>query len=384
MNGRGTRTLPDFPVFSIMPTDTARNEWDVSCKETLARLSPLLAGIGYALDDEQPHITGERFLTRPIDGGRKLVLIGRRVADGQKAIIKVSDEPRGIEELEYERACRDALKRIPFAYQAFYAPRELAFVRRGGFVILVSEFIEQEMPFIERTVEEQFSLALGAFKAQEGAHATTYEHRVLVTRTFGEMYAQDYLANFARFRNEILAHVPDKLVPEAVLTEATKVLAESRENLERYGGFLTHWDFTPQNFRVKDGRIYLLDLSSLRFGNKYEGWARFINFMMLYNPKLADALVQYVAENRTEEESLALKAMRIYRLGEILLYYVYTLSRSSGALHELNSERIRFWTRALATVVHDEHIPPEVLERYRDTRDRLRSDEEKRRQVGLH
>lgn len=384
MSGRGIRTLPSFLAFSIMPTDAVKDEWDVYCKEALARLSPLLADIGYALDEEQPHIAGERFLTRPIDGGRKLVLVGRRTADEQKVVIKVSDDPRGIEELDHERTCRDVLKRIPFAYQAFHAPRELTFVHRDGFAILVSEFIAQEKSFIERPTEEQFSLALSAFKAQEGAHATTYEHRALVTRTFGEMCAADYLAGFGRFKNEILAHAPGGLVPQNILTEAATVLEASYENLERYGSFLTHWDFTPQNFRVKDEQIYLLDLSSLRFGNKYEGWARFINFMTLYNPKLADALVQYVAENRTEEESAALKAMRIYRLGEILLYYVYTLSRSSDALHELNMERIRFWTRVLTAVIRNEHLPSEVLERYRDTRDRLRSEDEKRRQIGLH
>ena len=52
--------------------------------------------------------------------------------------------------------------------------------------------------------------------------------------------------------------------------------------------------------------MYLLDHSSLRFGNKYEGWARFRNFTTFYNRPLEEALLLYMRNNRAEEKCFRL------------------------------------------------------------------------------
>ncbi len=140
----------------------------------------------------------------------------------------------------------------------------------------------------------------------------------------------------------------------------------------------------PHNIRIVGDDIYLLDHSSLRFGNKYEGWARFLNFMALYNPPLEQALLQYVRENRSSEESESLQCMRVYRLGEIIWYYVSTLAKSSGDLRVLNEKRVAFWTNVLEAILENKPVPEDVLTEYKRTRDSLRTPEERQRQIGLH
>ncbi len=373
-----------------MITNT-KEEWNKYCTQTLALLSPELKNLGYTLYEKQPHIIGERFLTRPIAGGRKLVLIGKNIKSGRKVIIKVSNEPLGIEELEHERNCRTVLHNIKFAYQVFHLPKELLFKKpdiTSGFAIAITEFIEQDQSFITRTIKEQFALILKALKAQEEAHATTYEHIKLVRETFGKMHASDYNEKVQIYSQDIIGLVPQVNTSYKKLNLLTEksiaFLYQHQEILDQYGGFLTHWDFTPQNFRVNDGEIYMLDNSSLRFGNKYEGWARFINFMTLYNPPLADALVEYVRINRTPEEFLSLKLMRIYRFVELIRYYTAWLSSTNGDLRILTEARIAFWTKGLECVLDDTVMPIEIINQYKHIRDTLRSEDERQRQKGLH
>lgn len=353
--------------------------WKEYRERELAGVLPFLSEFGIELDELQPHIGGERELTGT--GGRKLVLLGRQKKDGLPVVVKASSDPAGIAEMAEERLRRSVLGSIGFAYQTFQSPKELRYAQKGAYTVAVTEFIEQR-PFLERPIEEQLTLALRAFKAQESAHAATYEHARLIRRTFGEMRSKEYLRALGEYIDGIR-----KLAPEAdraVLARATAFLAKEQRTLEQYCGFLTHWDFTPQNFRVRDGAVYLLDHSSLRFGNKYEGWARFINFMELYRPALAAALVQYVRDNRAPEESLSLKLMRVFRLVELIHYYAGWLPRTEGNLHELASARIAFWSNVLSCVLADQQVPRDIVETYERTRDALRSDEEKIRQRGLH
>jgi hypothetical protein len=76
--------------------------------------------------------------------------------------------------------------------------------------------------------------------------------------------------------------------------------------------------------------------------------------------------------------------MRIYRLGEIIWYYVQTLEASEGDLKTLNQARVDFWTSVLGYILDQKEIPVSLIETYKKTRDSLRCDEEKRRQVDLH
>ncbi len=360
----------------------AKGEWEAYVAHEKARIMPFLAQHGIRLDEDQPQTIGERYLTRPVGGGRKVVFFGRS-SDRRRVIVKTSDETKGKQELKLEQDVRQMLMRLRFAYEVFSLP-EVAWsdVENG---ILVTEYVEQDRPFLERPLEEQFAIALRAFKAQEAAHITTAGHELSVAdyyikageyKKIGE-YAQDIVSMLSGEKDLFEGLHP-------LLNRTIELIRVNEEALDRYGGFLTHWDFIPQNFRIRDDRLYLLDLTSMRFGNKYEGWARFINFMTLYNPALADALVAYVRLNRTREESLDLKIMRAYRLVELLRYYATWLHKTSGTTRELARARIAFWGEVLSHMLNDTEIPREIVEAYKAKRDSLRSEDEKQRQVGLH
>ena len=363
-----------------MPEHTPTAWNDYRTKEE-ARLAPVLASLGYTLDDVQPHTGGERPYMLPV-GSRKLVLFGR-TQDGTHIVIKASSEPHAKEEIRHERMCRSVLERIHFAYLTFHAPQEIFWQENRGLAVYITEYIAQDRTFLERPVEEQFSLALDAFKAQESAHATTHSHIALIRSTFGEIDADQYLMRARSYVSDIQELAPAEAC-DAPLTESLSRLERERDTIEQYCSFLTHWDFTPQNIRIRGGQLYLLDHSSLRFGNKYEGWARFINFMELYHPTLAHALTQYVRDNRAPEESAALQSMRVYRLLELIRHYAVWLPRTDGNLNALARERIRFWGAVLRCVLENTPVPTSVVAAYTAKRDALRSNEEKQRQVGLH
>lgn len=366
-----------------MNTDP-KKAWEAYCTAELELLAPIFAEHGIALDAEQPHIAGERYLMQAVTttSGRKLILVGKK--DGLKVIIKATRDAGGKKEIEHERRCREILAHIDFAGEIFNTPKEVARITAQGFLITVTEFIEQVSSFTERPLEEQFAFALSAFKGQESAHATTWNHRRLIGSIFEIRTAASYLHAFMKFRANIEASGLDidRLLP--LLDQAETALREHSETIEQYTGFLTHTDFVPHNIRIRNNTIYLLDHSSLTFGNKYEGWARFLNFMTLYNPALEDALVEYVQNNRTKEESVSLRMMRIYRLGEIIWYYVQATEKSAGDLRALNAARITFWSDVLKNILQDKKVPEEVRLAYIATRDSLRSEDEKKRQKGLH
>ncbi len=369
-----------------MQNKDERREWDIYLKRELQGVLPILKELRFELEHFQPHVIGERYIMRAVttEHGKKLILLGKRKCDGKRVVIKATSDPSGKRELLRERTCRKVLHAIHFAYDGFLSPEEIMHLQKGKYVISIHSFIEQKCPFLERPLEEQFFLALKAFKAQESAHAATYEQRRIIESTFGSQNAKGYLSAFKKFRIEISALLSKHADTQNLLKTGEMLLKTNCKTIDQYSRFLTHIDFVPHNFRIVDKDIYLLDHSSLRFGNKYEGWARFLNFMALYNPPLTQALEKYVLDNRTKEETLSLKLMRIYRLGEIIWYYTNTLNRSSGNLKVLNKKRIDFWAEVLRSVLEDTTLPKNIIEEYERTRDSLRSEEEKKRQVGLH
>lgn len=356
-----------------IPMSEHKAAWDQYVTRERARLLPLLAERGVVLDQHQPNVIGERFLMQSISttSGQKITLFGK-LKDGTRVVIKATSDERGAAEIEEERVARRTLDSLQFAAERFYAPREVYYFKAGGLTVSIQDYIEQTSPFIERPLAEQFALALQGFKTQEGAHATTYRHMQTISRIFPIWESREYLAAGQEFATTGGTEV------------ALRELERGARIVDQYSGFLTHSDFVPHNVRVKDGHLYLLDHSSLRFGNKYESWARFINFMVLYNPPLADALLTYVKENRLPNEYESLRLMRIYRAIEIIAYYTRLLARSDGALKELNTERVAFWRAVLTSVVDRVPLPPEVREAYTTKRDALRSPDEKLRQQGLH
>jgi hypothetical protein len=368
-----------------MKDKNPKQAWIEYCNSEIDAVGKILDTYKITLDADQPHISGERYLMQAVTttSGKKLILLGKN-ADGIRVVIKATRDTAGKREIEHERTCRTLLKDIDFAGEVFHTPRELLHCMHGDLLIVATEFIEQESTFLERPLEEQFTLALTAFKAQESAHATTWGHLKRIKKVFEVRNAATYLHNFATFNANIQTALPHETALHSALSVGYTLLQENKEIIEQYTGFLTHTDFVPHNIRVQNKTIYLLDHSSLTFGNKYEGWARFLNFMTLYNPALETALTTYVQINRTPEESTALRMMRIYRLGEIIWYYVRATKKSEGDLRTLNLARVQFWKTVLEYISKNEQVPSSVLHAYTSTRDSLRSDDEKQRQQGLH
>lgn len=362
-----------------------KKDWEEYCASEIRKFTPLLLALGYSLDERQPHTTGERYLMQAVTTihGRKLVLLGRDIKTDARVVLKVTSDPSGIEDLAYERRCRAALADMSFAYRHFLTPKELLFVAQDGYVIFIQEYLEQEKPFLELPIERQCELALRAFKEQEGAHATAYRHLKRIQKTFATYHTQDYLETFKKFTVYTTRQMPENRELGALLARAHAELESEGIRIEQYCNFLTHTDFVPHNFRVASGEIYLLDTSSIRFGNKYEGWARFLNYMTLYNPPLADALTKYVRENRSPEESTSLRLMRIFRLGELIRYYAGWLEKTDGNLHLLAETRIHFWSQVLSAVLSGEKMPEAALDAYKQRRDSLRNMEERQRQSEL-
>ncbi len=362
-----------------------KESWEAYCKKEITLVTPILLRRGITLADTQPHISGERFLMQAVTttSGKKVILLGT-TAEGMPVVVKATRDAQGTQEILHERACREILKKIDFAATVFLSPKEILFTKESGMTIAVYEFITQEQSFLDRTTEAQFDFALRAFKAQEGTHATTWKHRQLIQSVFNIRTAETYLENFGTFVTNLHTAIPDATLVHANLAAARQVLTQESVIIEQYADFLTHTDFVPHNIRVRDDAIYLLDHSSLAFGNKYEGWARFVNFMTLYNPPLADALTEYVRSNRTPEESVALRMMRIYRLTELIWFYVRTLPHTEGNLHALNQARVDFWNDVLTHTLNETPLPEDTINTYKNLRDALRSDDEKKRQQGLH
>jgi len=363
-----------------MGSTDIKARWEAYCTEELARVRPVLSRHGFELEDVQIHLGGER----AVISGNKLVLLGRRTADGKRVVIKASSRPDGKRELEQERASRELLQRIRFAYAVLLSPEDLGWFDEQGCLISVTAFLEQDRAFLERALPDQFFLAMKAFEAQESFHAATYEQTRSIRGSLGFFHAETYLRQFQTYNEEVRSRLPDRQDVGTLLDRTEKILADGRERIEQYGGFLTHTDFVPHNFRVIGRDIYLLDHSSIRFGNKYEGWARFLNFMLLHHRALEQTILEYLKDNRTAEESEALGLMRLYRLGEIVRYYVGRLEKSTGDLLALDRARVSFWIDVLRAQADCVPLPEGRIQAYREIRDALRSDEEKNRQHGLH
>ncbi len=356
-----------------------KKEWENYKEHELRGVRPILEKHGYVLDIEQLHTGGERYLM----SGKKLVLTGYYKKGGNRVVIKVSSSPAGIKEILRERACRTIIQTIDFAYRAFFLPEEILFIEKNGYTISITAYIEQAQHFIDRPLEEQFFLALRAFEMQEGAHITTYAQEKSIRDSLGVRDAEQYISSFEEFKKNVQVTDPTNIHLISVFEEATKFLKQGTLFIEQYSGFLTHSDFVPHNLRISNNTLYLLDHTSLYFGNKYEGWARFINFMVHHNPELEHLLMTYVRQNRSADEYLTLRLMRVYKLGFLLQYYTGTLEKTSGDMQKLMRLRLAFWTRVLEAVLDDKHLPNESVCSFLEEQSTLRSEEEKKRQKEI-
>ncbi len=358
--------------------------WNEYVASELAYVRTSLLPLGYTLDTEQPHLLGERFLMQAVttSGGRKLILQGKN-QNNQRVIIKVASDSNGKEEIKHERLCRSLINSLNFAYGVFTAPQELLFLEKDGRIIAIQEYIEQTSSFLERPLLDQYNFALQSLKAQAQAQITTRGHFRSISNTFGYYEVSDYLKNVEVFVQNITHSNSDTSI-QNTLHAAQNHLTKNSNRIAQYTGFLTHTDFVPHNFRIKDHTVYLLDFSSIRFGNKHESWARFLNFMTLYNHPLENALTEYADQNFSPEERESLQLMRIYRLMEILSYYTNATKNSVGDLLILNQNRIAFWHAVLHAELHNTRVDRSIVTNYTSNRDQLRSEGEKVRQQNLH
>lgn len=342
---------------------------------TLEEAGAILAHHGFFLAENQPYISGERFLMAK----NKLVLAGMCILVPTKIIIKISNLASGRKEIRDEKNIRDMLASLAFTNKSIAIPKEVYFSNTDTYTIWITEYIEQEKIFVEYSVEEQFFMILRAFEAQEAFHATTFEH----TRTIAPIFE---IFNVKKYQ-EIFQTFVETLEKECGNCEATRTLARSEkffaehiDTIDRYGKFLTHTDFVPHNFRIKNKEIYMLDCSAVHFGNKYEGWARFLNYMYIHNPALERLLTEYLRTNRGEEEYLNLRLMRMYKAGHLLAYYARSLKETVGELHTLTELRLNLWNDILKCILADEAPKEKLILNYRTERNALRSLEEKERQ----
>jgi hypothetical protein len=353
--------------------------WDAFVESETEALTPLLQQLGYTLDSEQPHVSGERYLM----SGRKVVLVGQEVRTGESVIIKSSADPTAIEEIEAERTARRTLAKLPFTYQPLLAPRELAYYRQAGRVLVIIEFITQPEPFLSLPLREQFDLVISAFDMLSSAHAATSRHIHHVKRIFERWQATDYWHHLKTFSTALEGCEAFAPRLSDVLTEVRTEMQSTQDDIERYCGFLTHDDFALHNFRFRDGAVYLIDQSSLRFGNKHESWARLLNYFILYNRDLERAILRHVELNLSDEEARSLRLMRMYKLTELLTYHCHAAHTSSGDDRTLSQARVSFWTDVLSSILAGTDVPEERIKEYKTLRDGLRSPEEKARQLAI-
>ncbi|MGB0757288.1 MAG: hypothetical protein ACPGO5_02410 [Patescibacteria group bacterium] len=352
--------------------------WKEYVSSELKRTQPLLDELGIELDDIQVHIQGERclLLMDGADSRKKLVLIGK-ASDGRRVVVKVSSDPEAKKEIKREQKTRKSLDALPFAYNRFYSPKEIASIEKHDLLVVVTEYISQDKAFLHLDSKEQFFLSMQGLEAQEGAHATTHEHRKFVQKVFGFTKPSQYIENIEKFKQDCDGEIA------SIIDNIHTLFESSQDLLHVYGEFLTHDDFVPHNIRVSDGRMYLLDHTALTFGNKYESWARLINYMVLFNPELEKYLLEFVEKNRAKSEYKTLKLMRLYKIAYLLAYYSRAEKVTTGDHQELTRARIRLWSYIAANVLADTQYDPARIIEHKKLRDRLRSEEEIERQKEL-
>ncbi|MFA6503282.1 MAG: hypothetical protein WCT45_03455 [Candidatus Paceibacterota bacterium] len=359
-----------------MRANISKEDWDAYQKRELATFEPLFARLNIVLDEKQLHTGGERYLM----SGKKLVLTGTRKSDGERVVVKVSSDASGRTEIRREKEAHDLLRSLAFANDTLLSPEELHFEDTKHGTLLVTAFIEQPNVFFARPLQEQFFLALRALEAQEGFHATTYEHEQRIKKTFPVLRSDEYLKELEGFIQEIEVLRSDDTQLRTLLKRARVFLTEHSDTIDRYSPYLTHTDLAPHNMRVSDRGIFLLDYAAFHFGNKYEGWARFLNYMLIHNPELENLLAEHVRTTRGPDEYLSLRLMRVYKTAFLLEYYAKSLAHTTGDLRTLTEARIAFWTGVLSALLDGTPIAREVVASYASTRNALRTKEETARQ----
>jgi len=350
--------------------------WQNSVSKELENIEQILKPLGFSINAKQPHISGERFLMTK----EKLVLVGKYQKDDKRVIIKVSKEKNGKEEIVNEKNIRDALTKIAFTNNRLFLSNEIYFGSTENYLIWITEFIEQDKVFAAHSIEEQFFMIMNVFDMQESFHANTFENIKIASKVFPIWNAETYLDSFERLKKNILILQSNNITLKEILEEAGKLLHENKDLVNTHCGYLTHTDLAPGNTRINKRKTYMIDLTSMLFGNKYEGWARFLNWAIIHSPNLEKVILEYVKANKDEEEYLSLQLMRIYKATFLIDYHAKSLKKTSGNLHILTEKRVELWTTILGHLLNDRPMPSQIIYQHRSDCSNLRSPEEIERQ----
>ncbi len=363
--------------------------WQSFVESETSFFLPILNNLGFEINNDQPHTKGERGAFR----AKKIILLGERLSDKLKVVIKCARYKEGKEEILQEKKARGNLKNVDFAYHEFLEPKEIYFEnnKRENYLIQVTEFIHENIQFLDRDPKDQFNIAFRSFITQEGIHAVTAKHNKIIKKLFNTFDFEIYKKNLFNYKNKILEFVNNAEFTD-LLNNSEDLFLQNKYRIQQYSGFLTHTDFVPHNFRVRndDGveRVYLLDHSAIIIGNKHDGWARFLNFCVLHSPIIEKWFVQYFKNNRSQEEIESLKLMRIYRLFELVDHHATIYKNTSEVenkeLKELSKKRVFFWLELLKAVYENRELDSQIIEDYKNNRDSLRSQSEKERQKVLY
>jgi hypothetical protein len=364
----------------MMRASFTLEEWGKWKEENIKKMLEIfkLNGLEITLDKDQPNTKGERFLM----SGKKLVLIGKQ--KNKKVVIKYSGDKSGIEEMESERENKHSFLSLDFIKSNFKFPGEIYWQRNKDYALMVTEFIEQGFSFIELPNDKQFYYMLSILESLDGVQATTTSHLKQITKSKHIKNAKDYLDQYLDWCTTIMTLMSKDRELMALLEKGKDIISAQLNLIQKYSSTLTHTDLVPHNFRIYNEEIYFLDHTSLIFGNKYENWARLINFMAIYNRELENNLVKYVKNNKSAEELLMLKIMRIFKISQLIEYNAKSYHKSEGDLKRLCSSRLKLFTRMLSSLMQDSNISDAHHKEFISDLNNFRTQEEKERQKSIY
>jgi len=342
-------------------------------KKELNKVTPIIESLGFSIDETQLHIAGERAVLSQ----EKLVLVGKDKHD-KKVVIKCSAYKSGIDELKKEKKIRDSLVNVSYTDDSIALPEEIYYGSKDGYMLFVTEYISQDKVFVQHDIKEQFFMTLRAFERQEAFHATTHEHMREVKKNSTLMSEKEYSKNINKFYKNVSAYKNSDI--QKLTDEGLDFFNTNKDVINTYAGYLIHEDLVPHNFRIKNNQIYMLDYSSLQHGNKYESWARFLNYMIIHNPELEKMLKNHLKKERGSREYLSLQVMRVYKIFQLMNFYMSLLDRVEDNLLKLTKIRLEFWANIIEHIIKDTDLSSGKLKDYKTKRDSLRSREEKERQ----
>lgn len=355
----------------------ARQKWDEKIKSELPIIRELLSTIGVTLDEIQPNLIGEKFLMKT----DKFVLNGVYAPEKARVIVKISNHKAGIKELEADRHIAQVVDKLSFSTEKIKTAKEYFYGDLGGYRVMVQEFLDQPEALIKLKLEDQYYISMRGFSVLESFYLAAKSHYKEVKSHFPILTGKDYLKTFSKYLKSVHKILNDPSV-DSKLDDAYSLFKKHLKLIDKYSTYLVHEDFVPHNFRIYNNILYFIDHEALRFGNKYESWARYVNWMLVQNPPMEEKLVQHV-QKIGPEDYLNLRMMRLLKCAQLITYYAETLAKTSGDTYTLNLRRFNLWLEVLVALTNDRKLHSSFIEEYKQARDVLRTDDEKQRQKLL-